>query len=195
LRFQKGVFAMGLQGGFSQLKANYTAVQLSGDGYDPAFSMNANQFTPTLGAGVFYNTDKFYAGLSAPHILNSARQNGPGTVYQNNQWFLTAGYVFDLSPDVALKTSTLARMVQGAPITVDLNANAWFYNTVAIGASVRTSKMIVGMLEIQANRQFRFGYAYDYTAMSAIKGLGSHEVMLRYEFGYEKKGMMSPRHF
>lgn len=199
LRFKTGVFAMGLQGGFHQFKANYTAVQLTGADYDPSFASNANQLKPTFGAGLYYSTDKYYVGFSAPHLLNysysSIKEQSTQTIYQNNHWFITGGYVFDINHDIALKTSGLVRLVSGAPITVDINANLWFYNTVSVGLSVRSSKMAVAMLEIQANRQFRFGYAYDYNFGSGLKNLSSHEVMLRYEFGFEKRGMISPRHF
>lgn len=196
LRFKNGTFAMGIQGGLNQFKANYTAVQLSDGAYDPSFTNNLSQVKPTFGAGIYYSTDKFYAGLSSPHLLNysdNANKADATSIYQNNHWLLTTGYVFDLTHDITLKPSVLLRLVSGAPVTVDFNANIWFYNTVGLGVSARTSNMYVGMVEIQANRQFRFGYAFDYTNSSLKRS--SHEVMLRYEFGYEKKGIVSPRHF
>lgn len=197
LRFKKSVLAMGLQGGFTMFKANYAGVDLGGDP-DMAFANNVTEFKPTIGAGLFYNTEKFYVGFSAPHLLHyrayKSSEGQASSIYQNDHWFLTAGYVFDLSPDVALKPSVLLRMVTGAPITADINANMWFYNTVSIGLSYRTSEMMVGMLEFQLNKQLRFGYAYDWT-LSELNNKGSHELMLRYEFGFEKKRMVSPRYF
>jgi type IX secretion system PorP/SprF family membrane protein len=197
LKFKKGVLAMGLQGGFNMFKANYADVEFSDGNSDIAFQQNINEVNPNIGAGVFYSTDRFYAGFSAPHLLHMdsyyASANGEGD-YQRNHWLLTAGYVFDLTPDIALKPSVLLRVVSGAPITADINANIWFYNLVSFGVSVRTSRMFVGMVEIQATKQFRLGYAYDYTT-SGLTTKGSHELMLRYEFGYEKKRMYSPRYF
>lgn len=197
IRFKKSVLAMGLQGGFTVFKANYTTVDLGGDP-DMAFANNVSEFKPTIGAGLFYNTEKFYVGFSAPHLLHyrsyNSTENQNTSIYQNNHWLLTSGYVFNLTSDVALKPSVLLRMVSGAPITADFNANLWFYNTVSIGLSYRTSKMMVGMLEFQLNKQLRFGYAYDWT-LSQLNNRGSHEIMLRYEFGFEKKRMVSPRYF
>lgn len=197
LRFKKSVLAMGLQGGFTIFKANYTDVDLDGTP-DVAFANNVNEFKPTIGAGIFYNTEKLYIGFSAPHLLNYSKytttEEGKSNIYQNNHWFLTGGYVFDLTHDIALKPSVLLRMVTGAPITADFNANVWFYNTVSVGLSYRTSEMMVGMMEFQLNKQLRFGYAYDWT-MSELNNKGSHELMLRYEFGFEKKRMVSPRYF
>ena len=149
---------------------------------------------------MFYNTEKFYLGFSAPHLLNyrknyqTSENTDNSSIYQNTHWFVTTGYVFDLTHDIALKPSVLVRMVTGAPVTADINANIWFYNTVSLGLSYRTSEMMVGMLEFQLNKQLRFGYAYDWT-MSELNNKGSHELMLRYEFGFEKKRMVSPRYF
>jgi type IX secretion system PorP/SprF family membrane protein len=199
LQFKRGTFSMGLQGGIAAFKANFSELQLSTtDVNDVAFATNLNEVKPTVGAGVYYTTDKFYVGFSAPHLLHLKSRysstTGDNSMYENNHWMLAAGYVYHFSPDVVLKPSVLLRMVSGAPINIDVNANVWFYNIVALGVSVRTSHMVVGMLEIQANRQFRFGYAYDYTT-SGLTSRGSHELMLRYEFGYEKKHMYSPRYF
>ena len=198
LRFKKGMLSMGLQGGIASFKANYSDVQLStADASDIAFANNINEIRPTVGAGVYYTTDKFYVGVSVPHLLHLDSyysKSNSGSMYENNHWMLATGFVHHFSPDVVLKPSVLLRAVSGAPLTVDVNANMWFYNVVALGVSVRTSNMVVGMLEIQANRQFRFGYAYDFNT-SGLTGRGSHEIMLRYEFGYEKKRMYSPRYF
>ncbi|NOT74997.1 MAG: type IX secretion system membrane protein PorP/SprF [Cyclobacteriaceae bacterium] len=199
LKFNKGTLALGIQGGFTRFYANYQTLQLSGSQVDNAFNQTLDDFQPNIGAGAFYSTDRFYVGFSSPHIL------GQGTFYsesnvskdlsrQNAHWFLASGYVFSVSPAVDLKPSALIRMVQGSPINVDVNLNAWFYRTIGLGASVRSSSIISSMLEIQLNNQFRVGYAYDWT-LSELRNSGSHEIMLRYEFGYEKKRMISPRFF
>lgn len=198
LRFRKGTLAMGLQGGFTVFKANYSAVLLSGNPYDPAFSQNVNEFLPNIGAGLFYHTDKFYAGLSSPNLLTKRRSSyrdgvSVNSVERRANLFLAMGYVFKLSHNLSLKPSLLVMAVSGAPLNLDLNANLWFYNIVSLGLSVRTSDMVVGLLEIQINRQLRFGYAYDY-AYSTLNA-SSHELMLRYEFGFEKKRVVSPRYF
>ncbi len=198
LRFRKGVFAMGLQGGVTRFYADYAGVRLGSNGSDQAFVNNMNQYQPNFGAGIYYNTDRFYVGLSSPHILGKGTNYEVAVNYrgdrQVNHWMLSSGMVFQLSPVVALKPSILLRMVAGAPLHLDINANLWFYKTVAVGISIRDNGTIVGLLELQINRQFRFGYAYDYTT-NALRNSGSHEFMLRYEFGFEKKKMVSPRFF
>jgi hypothetical protein len=79
---------------------------------------------------------------------------------------------------------------------VDLNANAWFYDRFAIGVSYRTGDAVLGMAEIQINDQFRIGYAYDYTLTELTRyNSGSHEFMLRYELGFRRDKIISPRYF
>lgn len=198
IRLTRGVLALGLQGGVTRFHADYAGVKLNETGSDQAFINNLNQWQPNFGAGVYYNTDRFYIGFSSPHIIGKGTNYDVAVNYrgerQVNHWILSTGYVFNLSPVLALKPSLLLRMVAGAPMHIDVNANLWFHKTIAIGASVRDNGTIVGILECQINRQFRFGYAYDYTTNN-LKNSGSHELMLRYEFGFEKKKMVSPRFF
>jgi type IX secretion system PorP/SprF family membrane protein len=203
IRFVKGTLAFGLQGGFSQFRADLTSVQLDkNSGQDEAFAQNLNVFLPNVGTGVYYNTDRFYVGLSVPHLINNKLDKYDRVDFVSNRAvqsrhvFASAGYVFDISPTLKLKPSVLVKMVNGAPLNVDANTNLWIHEKIAFGLSYRTGDSMLGMFEVQLNNQFRLGYAYDWT----ISGLqrynsGSHELMLRYEFSFEKDKYISPRFF
>lgn len=192
-----GVLSFGLQTGFLKYNANYNNLLLY-DYTDQAFMQNQNEIRVNFGAGVFFKTDRFYAGMSIPHLTGHGRVSVSGEnrqIYEQvNHWFFTSGYVFTLNPDLVLKPSILLRAVAGAPLHADLNANLWFLNIAAIGVSYRTSEAVVGMLEIQVNQQFRLGYAYD-VMLSNLGAQSTHEFMLRYEFGYSKRNLVSPRYF
>jgi type IX secretion system PorP/SprF family membrane protein len=110
--------------------------------------------------------------------------------------FVTTGFVYTLNEEVKIKPSTMIKIVQGAPIEADLNTNVWFHDLIAIGASYRTGDAVIGMAEIQANENLRLGYAYDVT-LSPLKAYnnGSHELMIRYEFGNTKTKVKSTRYF
>lgn len=201
IQMNKGVLSLGLQGGVVRFKANYANVKLSRNpatNDDVAFAENQNEFRPNFGAGIYFHTDRFYVGLSVPHILGNEKittsATGDHMREQPEHWFATAGLVLDMSPNVKLKPSVLARAVSGSPFHMDFNTNLWLHDVIGIGVSYRTDKSIVGILELQINPQLRIGYAYDYT-MSALRNPGSHEVLLRYEFGYNKKNIVSPRYF
>ena len=157
---------------------------------------------PNFGAGVYYHTDKFYAGLSFPRIVNNKLfKKDDKTDFtgarQSRHIFIMSGVVIPLSIDLKLKPSTLIKIVAGSPVQMDLNANLWLFDIASLGLSYRiAAHTLVSMLEVQATRQIRFGYSYDagFGKITTI-GSGAHEIMLRYEFGYVKNKMTSPRYF
>lgn len=204
IRTDKGTLSFGLQASGSQYKANYTSVVLDPEnaGNDPAFSTNANKFLLNFGTGVYYNSDRFYIGLSAPELLTNKLhnnttelENGP-VAKQEIHLFFAAGYVFPLSDEFKLKPSVLFKGVKGAPLEGDFNATLWIKDVIAVGAQYRTNADVSGLLELQLSPQIRLGYAYDHS-ITPLRNYnsGGHEIMLRYEFGFEGIKILSPRYF
>jgi len=162
---------------------------------------NPSKWSTTVGLGLYYNTDNFYAGIASPSVLKSrlaSYENFASGIQKNNDFhlFVTTGYVFEMNDVVKFKPSTMVKMVSGAPIEFDLNANVWLHDIIGLGASYRTGDAYVGMVEVQANEHLRFGYAYDmpFTPLNYFTK-GSHELMLRYEFGNFKTSIKSTRYF
>jgi hypothetical protein len=54
---------------------------------------------------------------------------------------------------------------------------------------------LVGIVELQVNSQFKIGYSYDYnTGDLNTFNNGTHEIVVRYEFGY-RVNANNPRYF
>ena len=183
---QQGVLSLGLKFGFyNDSKSLYGSyLGATGNSNDVVVASNLNKVIPVAGAGVYYNDDKFYAGISVPDVVSfstSQNYNADNTLYQVKQahYFLTTGYSFDLNEDIQLKPSLLLKAVSGAPLLLDVNTNLWMRNIVGVGVSYRTGESVLGMVEMQITPQLRFGYAYD----MPYKRPNSHEFFLRYEFG------------
>lgn len=202
IRMNKATLSFGLQGGVSHFRSNFTSVNYSNGGViDPAFTENVNVTQYNFGTGVYFNSDKFFVGVSVPTLIpnrisknSTANTNDPSR--QEMHLFITSGYVFDLNQDFKFKPSFLVKAVRGAPIEGDLNATIWIKDFLGIGAQYRTNADVSGLLEIQINQQLRFGYAYDHSITNLRNfNSGSHEIMLRYEFGFEKDKVISPRFF
>jgi type IX secretion system PorP/SprF family membrane protein len=182
---ERGVISVGIKGGFyndSKMLTNVNLGQILA--YDFAFASNINRIIPLLGAGVFYNDDHFYAGFSAPDVVNFTNSDSYKSVsilYQTNEqhYFFTTGYSFDINEDVSVKPSMLVKLTSGAPVQFDFNTNIWLKNIVGIGASYRTGESFLGMAEVQVSPQFRIGYAYDMTFNTP----NTSELFLRLEFG------------
>lgn len=204
IRMEKGTLSFGLQASGSQYKADYTTVALDPENSatDPAFANNVNTLLFNFGTGVYYNSDRFYIGLSAPKLLTNKLNNhstelesGP-VATQAIHLFLASGFVFPLSDEFKLKPSILIKGVKGAPLEGDLNATLWIKEVIAVGAQYRTNADISGLFELQISPQIRIGYAYDHS-ITPLKSYnsGGHEIMLRYEFGYDRNKILSPRYF
>jgi len=198
-----GVLSGGISFGLMNYRLNLNDVMNRYTPTDPSFISSAkpSQWNPSVGMGVYYNTDKLYIGLSTPSILRSRLakyENFVSGIQKMDDFhlFATAGYVFEVNDDVKLKPSTMIKMVSGAPIELDLNLNIWLKDLIGIGGSYRTGDAFIGMVEIQATDNLRFGYAYDmpFTPLKYFTR-GSHELMLRYEFGSFKTKIKSTRCF
>lgn len=200
IRLSRGTLAFGLSGGGTFFNADYTSVNTSSDGTnDNAFNSAVSTFLPNVGGGVYYNTDRFYIGFAVPQLLTQklvAATNDQSKAIQKRHLFLMSGFVFRLSESVKLKPSTLIKYVDGAPLQFDVNLNCWLVDRLGIGASYRNGSSLAFLLEFQATNQFRLGYAYEYaTTRLNYATSGSHEIMVRYEFGFNKPKVLSPRYF
>lgn len=197
----RGTLSFGLQGDVNQYKANLTSVELGSiPNYDPAFATNVNKTLFNFGTGAYYNSDRFYLGLSAQNLVpNRLSEQGDGEPLAGKQaahLFLASGYVFPVAPDLALKPSFLIKYVKGAPIEGDINGTLWIKDVLGVGLQYRTSADVAALLEIQATPQIRLGYSYD-RSVTRLQNFnsGSHEIMLRYEFGFERGRIITPRYF
>jgi type IX secretion system PorP/SprF family membrane protein len=198
---ENGILSGGLQFGAMNYRADLTKVENRFTPGDPAFTQNYSKWLPSVGMGLFYNTDKFYIGASMPNLMRSRLATfemiNSGIRNVNDfHFFGTAGYVYEINEQVKFKPSAMVKVVSGAPIQYDFNANFWLKDLIGFGVSYRTKDAVLGMIELQTNRNFRIGYAYD-IPVSDLKlyTIGTHEIMLRYEFSKYKTNIKSTRYF
>lgn len=207
----RSTLALGLQGGVTNLSAMLTEVKLvpAGVSADPAFAQNINKMLPNFGTGIYISSDRSYLSISVPRLLKNKLtdyDSGPNRAVERRHAYAAAGFVVGLSPALKLKPSILVKYAEGAPLGFDGNMNLWINDRVALGVSLRknqfysftnyTNDAVVGMIELQLSDQFRLGYAYDRT-MNRLGQIApsSHEIMLRYEFGFNKNKILTPRYF
>lgn len=191
---EEGRLAFGVKAGVTFLDVGYL------DTIDPDDPLNepVHETTPNFGAGVYYYTNKFYVGFSAPNILETRHLENDGgyvsTASEKMHYFLTAGYVFDLSESILIKPSTMIKATSGAPVSVDLSANVLFNDKFEVGLSYRFDDSVSGLLGFQVSPDFRIGYAYDYTVSDfSDYNSGSHEIIMLFEFN--RRNIKSPRFF
>ena len=178
---------------------NFDSENIQGENID-------NKFSPNFGVGVYYHTDKFYAGLSAPNMVeteyfdNSQRDANSVQFLSKERmnFYLITGYVFDLNNNFKFKPAVLTKVVGGAPLQIDLSASFLFNDKFSFGAAYRWDAALSGLLGFQLSDQFMIGLAYD-RETTELGGTqfndGSFEVFLRFELVKSFRRMVSPRFF
>ena len=197
-----GILSAGLSVGFMNYQFNSLDVLNRIRTDDNVFvTVIPSQWNPSVGFGLYYNSDQFYVGVSSPSVLKSRLakyENFVSGIQKTDDFhlFTTMGYVIKINEEINLKPSTMIKMVSGAPIEFDLNTNVWLKDILGLGVSYRTGDAVLGMAEIQTSPNLRFGYAYD-MPFSPLKAYtrGSHEIMIRYEWGSNKSKIKSTRYF
>ena len=193
-------FAFGLQGGINYFDYDYSQMNLRDDDYlfDPS---NIKKVTPDVNFGVYYQTPKFFAGLSSKHLL----ENDYGFVFKNDKtsftrltrhFYFMTGAVWELAENIRFRPSTLIKFASGAPLQIDINGSFLFKNSFLIGASFRTEKALAVMAELALTEAIRLGYSYDvYFNELQLHNYGSHEIRLAFDINIFEPRMITPRYF
>ena len=190
--------SFGIKASGDLLNVDYTKLNRY-DVNNPLFQNNIdNAFSPNIGAGLYYHSDKLYVGFSVPNFLVTKHfdDNRSSSVEDRLHYYLMAGYVFDVSPSVKFKPSFLTKMVAGAPLQVDLSANVLLQDKFTMGLSYRWSAAVTAMAGIQISDGLLVGYSYDFDTTSlANYNSGSHEIFLRFELVNIRRRIVTPRFF
>ncbi|RYJ45838.1 type IX secretion system membrane protein PorP/SprF [Flavobacterium beibuense] len=178
-----------------------------GNGYVPstsdvAFKENSSNTFFNFGTGLFYYTDKYYVSFSVPNMLKNSylqvTDSGQERKFSSNvqHYFLSGGYVFNLSDNTKLKPSFMMKSAFDAPTSLDMALNFLFFEKFEIGGTYRLDDSVGAMVNYAITPGLRIGYAYDYvTSDLNVTTTASHEVMLLFDLNFRKKVSVSPRFF
>ena len=202
---EEGKLALGLKGGGHLLNIDSNRLNTGAfNPNDPDSQINIdNKFSPQVGLGAYYYTQKFYVGLSAPNVLetehfdeSSNSNNSSATAKERVNFYLMSGYAFDVNENLKFKPAVLFKLVEGAPLQADISANFLIHEKLTLGAAYRWSAALSGLVGFQITDQFMLGFAYDRETTELQQyNDGSYEVFLRFELFNQKKRMISPRFF
>lgn len=160
-----------------------------------------SQVRPDLGAGVFMQREKYYAGVSFNHLIKSTFDFG---MSQRNaletHMYITGGYYYQLNFDLRFQFSTLIKS-DFTKTTIDLGGLAYYKDTMWGGLAFRQSEAAILMLgySILKDKSLKLGYGLDYVIKDQdAKQPTSHEFLLTYELPVNpaigKKVVRTPRY-
>jgi type IX secretion system PorP/SprF family membrane protein len=196
----KGTLSLGLQAGIKYFDFDWMQMNVE----DPDYTFNPQdiqKIVPDANFGVYYQTNRFFAGLSSKQLL----QNEYGQATVDNKTTYTkllmhfygmAGAAIPMDDKIIFRPSVMAKFVKNAPLQLDINASVLFGDIFWIGASFRTEKAIVFLTEFRISEKFRVGYSYDiYLNELQPHNKGSHEIRLGIDLDIYNSRMMTPRYF
>lgn len=177
-------FGIKAGGGFYKVNSagleNYNVVS------DPALG-SIDFFNPNIGMGAVLKNKKWNVSLSVPRLLNTTRaKNDSGyasTDIDRPHFYLSGGYDFELSNSMVLKPTFMARYVNGAPVSIDINSMLQIEKKFEIGVAYRTDKAFGMLASVKLSNHLLFGYAYEMsTRVTMAMARNTNELLLQYKF-------------
>ncbi len=192
-RTTEGKFAIGIKAGAAFFRTDFQDLEV--DPGDPLYAADVKTANPYAGVGIFYNSDRFYFGLSSPTLISIDTDKSDATPkFLKPHFYGNIGFITPVGERVELRPSILLSFQEAAPFQAHLNLSAIFSKRFALGLSYRTGDAININTVIFVSKQFRIGAAYDYTLSGLRKfNNGSFEFMMGYSFGEEVKKIQGVR--
>lgn len=195
IRFDKAILSFGLAGGIVRQGIDAKALKA----YDPQDvqlqNLPGQTLTPVVDASVFFNTNRFYAGIESGNLNRSRlmpNKQSLSRLYYN----LTTicGYIHPLKRGNKIQLSGLMRLTENHLWQAELNALYLVKNRLWFGGGYRFDSNAQLMACVNFSEQLRIGLSYD-VSTTAIKSLndGSAEVFLG--FNFKNKSGKSIRYF
>lgn len=193
VRFKKNhrTLAIGLGSGVDMYRANLDKVSVITPG-DEVFENQVYKSTrPNISAGIYYYSNKLFAGISAPAILHYGydvyTSSPDSSVTAPVNLFFLVGYTFKLNNDIKFRPSILHKSYPHLDSQTDFNLSLIVFDQLNMGLSVRSGESLVWIIEYQIiPNQLRIGYAHDFVTSRLNKySHGTNEIMLRYELVFK----------
>ncbi len=200
-------FALSAGAGFNSIDLSSIDYALLPDGNDPALnSALDNNIYLDGNAGISYQYNDFYIGLSLPRLFNvqyiSSGQFDIGTFGPMNNLVAMTGMKIKFSQDrLTFEPVLIYHYSKNTPDMFEGYGIFHFYDMVWIGAGYRQNTGFSGFVGLSIMDHFKFGYAYEFSTQfgngSSSFSNGSHEFQLAFLIGKKKtsKPRQVRRHF
>lgn len=194
----------GFNAGISSVNLDRTKIDFADlDPNDPAIGYSSGELKklkPEVGAGLWLYGAEYYVGLSVQNIIPGKAKfvtNANYGTYFTPNYFLTAGYKFDLSDDVTALPSVMVQSWAPQLYGIHTNVKLQYLDKLWIGAGYRFSDLVGGysaMAGVNISNTFNISYAYEGAPNSRLSAYAknTHELVIGFLLG-NKYGDTCPR--
>ncbi|MBT8270721.1 MAG: type IX secretion system membrane protein PorP/SprF [Flavobacteriaceae bacterium] len=161
---------------------------------DPFLDNVYYQWKPNIGAGIYFRTQFFYVGFSAPKFLTFVDSNNTGYYDLDKvSYYLNGGYLLEVNQHIKFKPTFLVKYTNGAPMTVDISSSVLLNEKLWLTGFYRFNDSFGAIVNFKLTDAFSVGYSYDYiTSDLNPYTSGSHELILSYEFNIPRPRCKCP---
>lgn len=191
---KRAFISMGLQAGVRTFRSDY--LSLAGSSNDPLLANYVKDTKLSLGAGVYFRSPRFDAGVSVPGML-SRKLDLNDSLVVNFRAADLLGYLryrLRLGPSFVLQPSVFIKYFPGLPASFDTNWMIIYKEVIATGVSYRKNESLDLVIKLQLTTKLEAGYSYDFPISDgSLLNSASHEIMLHYVFRKDTRNIVSPR--
>lgn len=193
---EKTFLSFGVKGGINLINISSNDLVTTTSSDPKLLSNVSNKVNPNFGAGVYYHTPRFFAGVSVPKFLEQSYDGLSTTNTERRHYFGIIGGVIDAGPIWKFRPFLQAKFTEGAPISADLSLAAIYADRLWLGAMYRLDAAFGAFVQYQITPQFKIGVATDFgTQRIRNHNYGTYELMLSYSLNKTVSGVRSPRYF
>lgn len=193
---KNGVLAFGLSGGL--LQQTFFADELIARDIEPweISALHIRSIAPRFGAGLFFNTKRFFVGVDATNLNNPAAKLYEGFVGPALREFrFVSGLAIPINKSWVLRPSTMLRARPNGRVSADFSMCVFWKEKIWLGAGVRPGHGYTGMIDWSVSRRLRVGFSADLTTARWSFMPPSHEFFLSYYFNRGANRPPSIRYF
>jgi type IX secretion system PorP/SprF family membrane protein len=143
-------------------------------------------WVPDANLGLYLYHDDFYVGFSTAHLVTTKLklyEPGIGINKLKTHFFLTGGYIWEVSQDFKLEPSAMLKGSLPNAIQLDIAARVIWQDMIWGGISYRTGDAVSVLIGYAYQERIYFGYSYDITLSDLRKhNTGTHEIMFGFQF-------------
>lgn len=200
MEVQNGILALGLGFGVTMKYVAWNELNAADENDILLMNNPESAILPDFSLGVYYYNKNYFVGFSLPMLLTHEINPNTGKYTIKNDfseynYFLEGGYYIGITPQIRVLPSFLIKYNPGHVPQIDINGHIILKERLWLGLGYRNSKTLLGMLQIQLNRQLMVAYSYSFdSGTMGQNSNGSHEVIMNYIFSYSRK-VVSPRQY
>lgn len=192
---KKSKLALGLKAGLNLINSQTSTLSTTQSGDVNLMSNLRNRVNPNFGFGMYYHSPRFFAGISTPKLIEQSL-DGTATNKEKRHYFGIIGAVLPINSDWKIRPTSQVKATIGAPISIDLSVSGIYKDRVWFGSMYRLNAAFGVFTQYQINHSFRVGLATDFSTTQIRRyNYGTYEMLLSYDFSFNKQGIRSPRYF